>query len=192
VSYSTLVAGETLWVVARSTGVASLLALSLSLLTGMAMRPRSLAWLSTNRALSELHSYATVLWLPLGLAHVVTLLFDQYAKVGLRDLVVPFAVSYGTFAIGLGTISLDLVIVVLIAAWSRDRLSRGRWLAFHRLSYLAFAAAFLHGILAGTDLAYPWLMGLAWVVAAILVLAGAQRIAHALQGKTPITPNALS
>ena len=69
---------------------------------------------------------------------------------------------------------------MIVAAWSRTRLSRGQWLAFHRLSYLAFAAAFLHGVLSGTDLAYPWLLGSAWLVAAILVMAGARRIRHAV------------
>ncbi len=177
-SLSTLVAGETIWIVARSTGAASLIALSLSLLTGVALRPKILSWLLTNRAVSELHSYATVLWLPLGVAHVLALLFDPYAKVGLLDLVIPFAMPYGTLAIGLGTISLQLLIVVLVAAWSRTRLSRGQWLAFHRLSYVAFAAAFLHGILSGTDLAYPWLAGVAWVMAAILTVASVRRIAH--------------
>ena len=175
-----LLAGQTYWIIARATGVASLVALSLSMLTGMAMRPKSLGWLSTNRAVSELHSYATVLWLPLGLAHVIALLLDPYSKVGLVDLLVPFVMPYGAFAIGLGTVSLQLVFVVIVAAWSRSRLSRGQWLAFHRLSYLAFAAAFLHGVLSGTDLAYPWLLGSAWLVAAILVLAGARRIGHAI------------
>jgi sulfoxide reductase heme-binding subunit YedZ len=172
---------QTVWIVARSTGVASLLALALSLLSGMALRPKSLGWLSTNRAVSELHSYATVLWLPLGVAHVIAILLDPYAKVGLGDLLVPFRVSYGSFAIGLGTISVQLLIVVLIAAWSRTRLSRGQWLAFHRLSYLAFAAAFLHGVLSGTDLAYPWLAGIAWLVAAILAMFGLRRITHAIR-----------
>lgn len=179
-SLSTLMAGETIWIVARSTGVASLVALSLSLLTGVALRPKILSWLSTNRAVSELHSYATVLWLPLGIAHILALLFDPYAKVGVLDLVIPFAVPYGTFAIGIGTISLQLLIVVLVAAWSRTRLTRGQWLAFHRLSYVVFAAAFLHGVLSGTDLAYPWLAGIAWLVAAILTLASLKRIAHAV------------
>ncbi len=177
---------QTVWIVARSTGVASLVALVLSLLTGMALRPKSLGWLSTNRAVSELHSYATVLWLPLGLAHVIAILLDPFSHVGLGDLLVPFRVSYGAFAIGLGTISVQLLVVVLIAAWSRTRLSRGQWLAYHRLSYLAFAAAFLHGILSGTDLAYPWLSGVAWLVAGILALFGLRRIEHALRPR-PLT-----
>ena len=171
---------QTVWIVARSTGVAALLALSLSLLTGMALRPRTLGWLSTNRAVNELHSYATALWMPLGIAHIVGILLDPYAKVRLIDVVVPFAMSYGTFAIGLGTLSVQLLLVVVIAAWSRRRLSRGQWLAFHRLSYLAFAAAFLHGVLSGTDLAYPWLAAIAWLVAGILALAGTRRLLHAI------------
>lgn len=183
-SPSLLFAGETIWIVARSTGVASLVSLSLSLLTGMALRPKTLGWLSTNRAVSELHSYATVLWLPLGIAHVIAILLDPYSTVGLGDLLVPFRVSYGAFAIGLGTVSLQLLVVVLVAALSRTRLSRGQWLAFHRLSYLAFAAAFLHGILSGTDLAFPWLMGVAWLGAAILTLVGVRRIRHALRPAT--------
>ena len=176
-----LLAGQTIWIVARSTGVASLLALSISLLTGMALRPKTLTWLSTNRALSELHSYATLLWLPLAVVHVVAILIDPYAKVGLIDLVVPFLMSYGAFAIGLGTISVQLLAVVTIAALARDRLTRAQWLTLHRLSYLAFAAAFLHGVLSGTDLAYPWLMGAAWVIAAVLALAAWQRMLHALR-----------
>ena len=176
-----LLAGQTVWIIARSTGVASLIALSISLLTGMALRPKTLGWLSTNRAVSELHSYATLLWVPLAIAHVIAILVDPYAKVGLLDLVVPFLVSYGAFAIGLGTISVQLLVVVTVAALARDRLTRTQWLTLHRLSYLAFAAAFLHGVLSGTDLAYPWLMGTAWVVAAILALAGWRRMLHSLR-----------
>lgn len=182
-SLSFLLAGQTIWILARATGVASLVALSLQMLTGMAMRPRLLGRLATNRAVSDVHTYATVLWVPFGVAHVLGILIDPYAHVGIGDLIVPFLVPYGSFAIGLGTVSMQLVLVVMLAAWSRDRLTQGQWLTFHRLSYIAFATAFLHGILSGTDLAYPWLTGVAWVVAAILGLAGWRRITH---GLTPV------
>lgn len=171
---------QLVWIIARATGVASLVALTLSILTGMALRPRTLSWLSTNRAVRELHDYTAVLWIPLGLAHIVALLFDSYAKVTLADLVVPFGVDYARLAIGLGTVSAQLLLIVMVALWSRLNLTRGRWLFFHRLSYVAFAAAFLHGVLSGTDLAYPWLAGIAWLVAAIVALAGVRRLAHAM------------
>src|SRR5262249_30093692 len=155
------------------------------MLTGMAMRPKSLTWLSTNRAVSELHSYATVLWLPLGLVHVIALLVDPYAQVRLVDLVVPFAMPYGAFAIGLGTLSAQLGIFVLVARWCGSHLTRGQWLAFHRASFLALPAAFLRGVRWGPGLACPWLAGVAWLVGAILATAGLRRIRHALRAARP-------
>lgn len=67
-----------------------------------------------------------------------------------------FGVSYGRVAIGLGTISAQLIVVVLVSTWLRSRLTIGQWRTFHRLSYVAFAAAFAHGIMSGTDLANPF------------------------------------
>lgn len=177
---SFLLAGQTIWVLARATGVASLVALTISMLTGMAMRPRLLGRLATNRVVSDVHEYATYLWLPFGLAHVLGILLDPYAHVGIADLIIPFQVSYGAFAIGLGTVSMQLVLVIGLAAWSRGKMTQGQWLAFHRLSYVAFAAGSLHSVLSGTDLAYPWLTGVAWVVAAMLAIAGYRRMRHAL------------
>lgn len=171
---------QTIWILARATGVASLVALTISMLTGMALRPRLFGRLATNRVVSDVHEFATYLWLPFGAAHVLGILIDPYAHVGIGDLIVPFQVGYGAFAIGLGTVSMQLVLVVALAAWSRSKLTQGQWLAFHRLSYVAFGAAFLHSVLSGTDLAYPWLTGVAWVVAAMLGLAGYRRMRHAM------------
>jgi sulfoxide reductase heme-binding subunit YedZ len=167
---------DLIWVIARSTGTAALVALVLSVLSGMALRSGALAWLSHNRGVRAVHDLTSVLWLPLAIAHVIALMFDPYAKIGFADLVIPFLVSYGSFAIGLGTISLQLVIVVLISTWLRSSLTQGGWLAIHRLSYVAFVAAFAHGLLAGTDLAQPVLTALAWVTAAILAIVGFRRL----------------
>src|SRR5713226_7609587 len=161
---------DLIWVVARSTGTAALVALVLSVLSGMALRSGALTWLSHNRGVRAVHDLTSVLWLPLAIAHVIALLLDPYAKVGLVDLVVPFLVSYGSFAIGLGTISLQLVAIVLVSTWLRSSLTQPGWLAIHRLSYVAFVAAFAHGLLAGTDFAQPALVALAWVTAAALAV----------------------
>jgi methionine sulfoxide reductase heme-binding subunit len=146
---------DLIWVIARSTGTASLVALTLSVLTGIALRTGTFAWLSHNRGVRVVHGFLTVLWIPLGLAHVIALLFDRYAQIGILDLIVPFGVSYGRLAIGLGTISAQLILVVLVSTWLRSWLTLGQWRAFDRLSYVAFGAAFAHGIMSGTDLANP-------------------------------------
>jgi sulfoxide reductase heme-binding subunit YedZ len=167
---------DQLWVIARSTGTAALVALILSILSGMALRSGALAWLSHNRGVRAVHDLTSLLWLPLVIVHVITLMLDPYAKVGVIDLFIPFLVSYGSFAVGLGTISLQLIVVVLISTWLRSTLSHQGWLAIHRLSYVAFVLAFAHGLLAGTDLAQPVLSALAWLTAAMLVIVAFRRL----------------
>jgi sulfoxide reductase heme-binding subunit YedZ len=167
---------DLIWVFARSTGTAALVALVLSVLSGMALRSGALAWLSHNRGVREVHNLTSVVWVPLAFTHVIALMLDPYAKIGFADLLFPFLVSYGSFAIGLGTISLQLIVVVLVSTWLRSSLTQGGWLAIHRLSYVAFVAAFAHGLLAGTDFAQPLLAALAWVTAAVLVIVAFRRL----------------
>ena len=176
---------DLIWIVARSTGTAALVALVLSVLSGMALRSGALAWLSHNRGVRAVHDLTSVLWLPLAIAHVVALMLDPYAKIGFADLIVPFLVSYGSLAIGLGTISLQLIVVVLISTWLRSSLTQQGWLAIHRLSYVAFVAAFAHGLLAGTDLAQPLLSALAWITAAVLAIVGFRRLTASRGRQSP-------
>src|SRR3981081_4104614 len=96
---------DLIWIIARSTGTAALVALVLSVLSGMALRSGALARLSHTRGVRAVHALTSVLWLPLAIAHVIALLLDPYAKIGLVDLIVPFLVPYAAQAIGTGTIT---------------------------------------------------------------------------------------
>lgn len=167
---------DELWIVARAAGVASLVALAFSLLSGMALRSGILGRLAHNRGVSELHTFTTALWLPLGIVHMGALLFDPYAQVRLIDLVFPFQVPYARIAVGLGTVSVLLIAVVMVTTWMRPSLPHELWLALHQLSYVAFLAAFAHSVLSGTDLAFPALNALVWVTGALLVLGWLRRL----------------
>ncbi len=181
-----MITAENIWVIARATGTATLVALVLSVLSGAALRSGALGWLSHNRGVRAVHDLTSVLWIPLLLAHIVALVLDPYAKVGVADLIVPFQVPYGRLAIGLGTISTQLIAVVLLTTWLRSRLTQAGWLAVHRLSYVAFIGAFAHGIMAGTDFAQPLLAALAWVTAVVLGLVAFRRITAA-RSRQPAT-----
>src|SRR5437899_12521634 len=105
-----------LWVLARVAGLSSYAALAIALVTGIALRTAVLDWLGSNRAVRALHEYTTVLWIPLAAVHLVSLLLDTTARIGLLDLVVPFHASYGTLAIGVGALSVDLLVIVTVTA----------------------------------------------------------------------------
>jgi predicted ferric reductase len=174
--------GELLWDSARVAGLTAFLTLALSVLTGVAMRTAVLAWLGTNRALRSAHSFATLLWLPLGALHLAALLLDRTAGVGVADVLVPFRVPYGTFAIGLGTLSVWALGVAALVGWGRRRLRPRVWTWLHRLGYAGFGLVFLHALLGGTDFGTPVVSAVTWGVAALLAVL---TIARVLFGRLP-------
>src|SRR5438445_13495841 len=115
---------QLLWVLARVAGLASYGALAIALVTGIALRTAVFDWLGSNRAVRSLHEYTTVLWLPLGALHVLSLLLDSTARIGVIDVVLPFHSSYGALAIGLGALSLDVLVAVTIAAYLKRRMRK--------------------------------------------------------------------
>lgn len=170
------------WVLARVTGLSSYASLAIALLTGIALRTAVLDWLGSNRALRAMHEFTTVLWIPLAGLHVVSLLLDATARVGVLDVFVPFHSSYGTLAIGLGALALDVLFVVTVAAYLKRRLRTDVWLWVHRMAYVAFALAFLHSVLSGTDFSDPAVSAITWGAAAGLLTLGLARV---LGGRLP-------
>jgi len=177
-----LTTDQFLWVLARVAGLSSYAALAIALVTGITLRTSVLDWLGSNRALRGLHEYTTVLWIPLAGLHLVSLLLDSTARIGWLDLVVPFHASYGTLAIGLGALSVDVLIAVTVTSLVRRRLDKQVWLWIHRTSYVAFALIFLHAVLSGTDFSDPAVSAITWGTAATLLTLS---IARMLGGRLP-------
>lgn len=160
------------WLLARVTGLSSFLALAIAMLSGIALRTSVLDRIGSNRAWLELHTFSSVLWIPLGGVHLLALLVDQTARVAPLDLIVPFDVAYGAVPIGLGTVALDLFVLVTVTGWMKRQMSQPLWSWIHRLSYPAFAASFAHAVLSGTDFSAPAVSAFAWSFAfAVLILA---------------------
>jgi sulfoxide reductase heme-binding subunit YedZ len=171
-----------LWALARVAGLASYASLAAALFTGIALRTAVLDWLGSNRALRSLHEYTTVLWIPLAAVHVGALLLDQTARVGLLDLLIPFRAPYGTLAIGLGTLSLDALLIVTVTSLFKRRMQPDAWRWLHRLAYVAFALIFLHAVLGGTDFSDPVVSAITWATAAAL---GVLAFARLVWGRLP-------
>ena len=151
-------------------------------MTGLALRTAVLDWLGSNRALRSLHEFTALLWIPLGSLHLLALLLDRTARVTPLDLVVPFRVPYGTLAIGLGTVALELFALVAVTGWLRRRLDPTAWQWIHRLAYVAFGLVFVHALLGGTDFSDPLVSAITWSAAAMLAILS---LARALWGRLP-------
>ncbi len=166
------------WILARVFGLSAAAALAISLLTGVALRSAVLEWLATNRALRSTHEFTAILWIPLGLTHMILLVLDSSVRAPIRliDLVVPFRVGYGTLAIGLGTLTFDTLVLVAVTGWLRRQMQPLAWRWIHRLAYVACAMLFLHALLAGTDFSAPQVSAIAWSVAVVLAVLSVARL----------------
>lgn len=164
------------WLLSRVTGLTAFAALSLSVLSGEALRTSVLDVVASNRAIRKLHDVTTPIWLPLGAAHCLTLLVDRTARIRPTDLVVPLEVDYGPWQIGLGTLSLDIFVVVTLTSWLRRAMSNTLWQWIHRASYVGFVALFFHAATSGTDFDAPLVSAIAWSTAAALAVVGLSRI----------------
>jgi methionine sulfoxide reductase heme-binding subunit len=171
-----------LWFAARATGLSAFAAISVSVVSGEALRTSVFDFLASNRAMRRLHDFTTALWIPLVLAHVVTLVLDRTARIAARDVIVPFQVDYGWWQIGLGTIAFDILVVVAVTSWLRSHMNNALWQWIHRTSYLAFLAIFVHAWSSGTDFNAPLVSALAWSSALALAVIGLARL---LWGRLP-------
>src|SRR5437660_570062 len=177
-----MTADQFFWVLSRVAGLGSYAALAIALVTGIALRTAVLDWLGSNRTLRSLHEYTTVLWIPLAGLHLIALVLDGTSRIAVIDLVIPFRSSYGTLAIGLGTLAVDILIIVTATAWLKRRMPGALWKWLHRLAYIAFGFVFVHAILSGTDFSDPIVSAITWSAAAMLLVLG---LARAVWGRLP-------
>ncbi len=168
------------WQIARASSLAAYAALCIAVLSGLAPRTQALSFLANNRAVRALHDWTPWIVVPAALTHIVALLLDATARVGILDVFVPFLMSYGQLAIGLGTISLDLLLIVLVTTWMRRRFSNNAWQWWHRVSYLGFVTTFLHAMLSGTYLTSPVIAVLSWTSAIGIGYYALERLGKAL------------
>jgi predicted ferric reductase len=171
------VTNNTLWYIARGAGLSALVTLTVAIVLGALASIRTRA--AARRIIMQyLHRTAAVLGLLLIAVHVAAILLDSIAHVGAVGAFIPFTSPYRHTAVALGTIALYVLLVVTALGLARGRMAASRtgvvtWRAIHCLSYLAWAAAVGHELLAGTDRGQRWVQVLDVVcIIAVFVAVG--------------------
>jgi sulfoxide reductase heme-binding subunit YedZ len=141
-----------IWLAARAAGITAYLLLTLQIVLGLLLsHPTNQARWKQGKRVFPWHENAWVFVLAFLGAHVVTIVADPWAGVGIGGAVVPGLSEYRSSAVALGTMALYAMLVTGLTARYTKRLPAGWWLRIHRLSLGIFVLAWLHGVLAGTD-----------------------------------------
>ncbi len=168
-----------LWYLGRGTGVVALVLLTLSVCLGVITRSgRRLPGLP-RFSLADLHRTAALTGAGLVVLHVTTLLLDPYAQLRLTDLVLPFQGQYRPMYLGLGTLAVDLLLLVVTTSLLRHRLGPRVFRAVHWATYVLWPLALLHGLGIGTDAPATWFTAIAAGCAGVVATVGMWRLTPA-------------
>jgi predicted ferric reductase len=170
------------WYLTRSTGAVALILLTLSVALGVAdvQRLSSPRW--PRFVVDSLHRNVSLLAFVFILLHILTSVLDSFAPIEVVNAVIPFTGSYRPFWLGLGALSFDLIVAVIITSLMRQRIGYRSWRAVHWLTYASWPIALLHGFGTGSDVKDTWLLAIS-ILCLLTVLAAV--LARVLSGWPP-------
>jgi predicted ferric reductase len=179
------------WYLTRSTGAVALLLLSLAIALGVVdvQRWSSPRW--PRFVVDSLHRNVSLLAMVFLVLHILTSVLDSFAPISLVDAFIPFVGSYRPFWLGLGAVSFDLLLAVVITSLLRQRMGYATWRAVHWLTYASWPIALLHGLGTGSDVKTTWLQALSVVCVAIVIAALLARVLRGWPANLPARGAAL-
>ena len=158
-----------LWYLTRGFGLVALILLTITMVLGLtqAVRYARPGW--PRFVVSALHKNAALLAVAALAVHIATSVLDSYAPIHLADVFLPFVSRYRPFWIGLGALSVDLFLALVITSLLRERIGHRAWRAVHWTAFACWPIAVVHGLGAGSDTKLGWVLVLnAACVAAVL------------------------
>ena len=167
------------WYASRATGVVALLLLTAVLVLGILVNRQGRLPGLPRFAVTSLHRNISLLAVAFIAVHVLTAVLDTFVSIPVASGVIPFASGYERFWLGLGAISFDLMLAMIITSLVRGRLNRTLWRAIHLLAYLSWPVAFAHSIGSSKDLQQGWPLDLSIACAVIVAAAILWRLASA-------------
>src|SRR5947209_12061135 len=141
------------WYLARGTGVVSLLLLTAIIVLGVMGPLRVTVPRWPRFAIDGLHRDLSLLVMAVLVVHIATSVLDGFAPIAWLDAVIPLGSQYRPLWLGLGALSFDLLLALVITSLVRRRLGYRAWRAIHWAAYASWPVAVAHGLGTGSDAA---------------------------------------
>jgi len=160
-----------MWYATRASGYTALVMLSATVVLGLLTSSRQSTREWPRFVVQSLHRNLSLLVVVFLVIHIATSIIDPFAKLTVLDAVVPFIATYRPLWLGLGVVSLELLIAITATSLLRHRLRWRTWQVVHMLAYVSWPVAVVHGVGTGTDTKSVW--ALLVVTACVVVVVGA-------------------
>ncbi len=141
------------WILSRTLGIASYLALAALVAFGIWLRHPWRSRLPSPSPASLLRAHVTLAacTVTLLIGHLTAIALDRYAGVRWIGVFVPWHAHYRPTAVALGTLGLYAFLLVMGSAALAGSIGRKIWYPVHTVSAVVFCLCLAHGVLAGSD-----------------------------------------
>jgi hypothetical protein len=163
-----LLAASTIWGLALS-----------SKLFGRLVKAKPLTWLHEGLAVGALLATG---------AHMFFLWTDDFIEFGPRQLFVPGASTWEPLAVAFGIMAFYAALIVSGSFYVKKWIGQAAWRALHFMAFGTFAAAAIHGVMAGTDTQHVAVLSLYVATVAIVVLLLVVRMSQEMAAAAPQQP----
>jgi len=139
------------WYTSRASGIIAYILLFLLIVSGIGIKT-GFIYKITNPDLSwVIHRNISFIMTISIVIHCISLLFDEYIKFTLLDVLSPFAPKVGGVYLSMGIISFYIIIAAIITSLFYQQKYPRVWQIVHYLPYPVFILIFLHGTMMGSD-----------------------------------------
>ena len=166
-----------LWYLARGSGLAALVVLTLNMVLGIVT---SVRWTNPRwpRFVIELlHRNSSLVAFALIVVHVATVVIDSFAPIGWKDAFIPFVGVYRPVWLGLGALAFDILVALIVTSLLRHRMSHRTWRFVHWFAYLCWPLVVVHGLGTGSDSKVGFVLLLYVACIAAVIMAAWWRLA---------------
>jgi len=172
------------WFLSRASALVAMGLLWASMMLGVGITNKMARLWPGAPAAFALHEYLSLLGLGFAAFHGLILLGDHYSNFSLLQILVPFTTqNYYPFWVGMGQLGFYIWLLLILSFYVRNRIGQKFWRLLHFTSFMAYAAAIVHGIASGTDSSLGWVQGFYWITGASFLFLLTYRIVNSLLGK---------
>ena len=168
------------WLLERLAAFLAYLAMTGSVVYGLLLSTKLLDAIAHRPISFALHQDLAAIGLGLAGVHGALLGLDATVPFALQQMVVPGMAPYAPIAVAAGQLTFYLTAIVVASFYARRLIGQRAWRALHVLTFLAFAGATAHGILAGTDSGAAWTWWMYTLSVTVVVFLFAYRLAMSL------------
>lgn len=159
------------WFISRSSGVLAYLLLTLGVMWGLVQSGSILRPTLPPLLALGLHSFLNWASLAMSALHGLILLGDNFIKMRLADIVLPFIGPYKPMLVGLGVVGFYLMFLLSLSFYLRRHIGQHNFRLLHYASYLTYLLVTWHSLAIGTDSQVLWpLYALSLAAVALLTI----------------------